>query len=431
MSKHKYVSSGTYGCVIKPAIPCKGKPIQNDKVSKIFDFPSTGSTNKAYEDEKEFNEGILHLIDPYQKFTIQSIDACPLPKISEETRNVLIHNCANFKIFKELEVLQQMPFPQQEKIVKDLLQKYEKESHKLTQLIYPYGGDDLGNYKKDPTVSFEELFLAMEDLITIGLYRLEISDIIHQDIKPANLLYNPAKKKVYLIDFGIYSTLEDLYDLSSDTYYCGYAYDYYPPEYNLYDARVSGSAIIASTVYKNFKGFAHRIRTNLRAYTIPSELIDLIDYYQSDTITSAKSLINRYKNLFVPGLKRELKQQYSKINIYMLGISILEVLLYKGANNLVQTQNPAYIQELVAFIKGMINFDPVKRYSVAQTIAHYMRIKQLLQQKKKTITRTKTAPNTTRSPKVYNLRNRTVVVPPTPDQAKFQTTPPSSLRSKK
>ena len=109
----------------------------------------------------------------------------------------------------------------------ELLSKYKQEfdiTHNLevTGIIKPYsldkyqntlvivfedfGGESLNILMKEHRFSIEE-FLKIAIKISTALGQIHAANIIHKDINPSNIVYNPATEELKIIDFGISSIL--------------------------------------------------------------------------------------------------------------------------------------------------------------------------------------------------------------------------------
>ena len=82
----------------------------------------------------------------------------------------------------------------------------QKEQQHWFMVLEDFGGDSLTNLGLAGNLELVK-FLKLAIAITKALGSIHTAQIIHKDINPANILYNPDNKKVKLIDFGISSTL--------------------------------------------------------------------------------------------------------------------------------------------------------------------------------------------------------------------------------
>ena len=102
---------------------------------------------------------------------------------------------------REYEVLRGLNLPG---VVKAYTLK--KEQQHWFMVLEDFGGDSLAHLELAGNLELVE-FLKLAIAITKALGSIHAEQIIHKDINPANILYNPNKKEVKLIDFGISSTL--------------------------------------------------------------------------------------------------------------------------------------------------------------------------------------------------------------------------------
>ena len=120
--------------------------------------------------------------------------------------NELLQFCNQYTIAKNLDFLG---------IIKSL--DLEPWSNGYALVMEDFGGVSLSNYLKTsgdgnlkpPSISFISLvdFLPIAIQLTEVLHYLYQNQIIHKDIKPANILINPTTKQIKLTDFSIASLL--------------------------------------------------------------------------------------------------------------------------------------------------------------------------------------------------------------------------------
>ncbi|MDA8138412.1 MAG: diguanylate cyclase [Desulfobacteraceae bacterium] len=85
-----------------------------------------------------------------------------------------------------------------------VIQVYDLERHNNlpVMVLEDFGGDSLDNLARQRRFPLEEL-LQIAIQLTQGLIDIHAANIIHKDINPSNIVYNPATGLAKIIDFGI------------------------------------------------------------------------------------------------------------------------------------------------------------------------------------------------------------------------------------
>ncbi|MCT7997012.1 AAA family ATPase [Laspinema olomoucense] len=83
------------------------------------------------------------------------------------------------------------------------LQKYQNT---LVMFVEDFGGESLKHWLSERTFNLEE-FLHLAIAIAEGLGQIHEANIIHKDINPSNIVFNPTTGQVKIIDFGISTQL--------------------------------------------------------------------------------------------------------------------------------------------------------------------------------------------------------------------------------
>jgi len=372
MNNHNYIASGSYGCLIIPNYKCNNTTNYNNAVSKIF------PDKEDWEDEINLHS-IIQKIDIDNKFTIKMIDKC---KINNDD---IVKNTS--KINKCYLIDEYMP--------------------NIYQIIYENGGIDLDIlfFKKIYLIEKINIIDFFKSFINIlnGINTLVKNNYIHYDIKNNNILYNIEKNKFILIDFGHLIKKDNnkkiLVSLKEKEDYITHIF--LPPEYN-----------ILFNVYINNENKNDIINNNLYIYSedILKELFIKISknknlvYYYGNKINELIKKINEFLNiksfeLFnifkenIDDIKDinekklndyfiKLSNKYSKnkinirlkVDVYMLGLTLLNLLLYsliflKEENNIYKIP-----LELFDLIIKMIDINPFTRISIKEVIKEYKKI---------------------------------------------------------
>jgi hypothetical protein len=187
--KTEFVSSGGYGDVFCPPIPCVGNSSIN--VSKYLNTKYVG---KLFEDqqegESEYKDGLeIKKFDPKALFTISPVSACEL--------NISSLRASDFRtLFRKANYY------------KNKKPDFDKRNRRGTyryQIIYPFGGDSF--YE---TIQILNQLTFNEFLFPVLFFVKNIAEMnekgyFHFDIKEQNILFNIEKGLLYLIDFGFLS----------------------------------------------------------------------------------------------------------------------------------------------------------------------------------------------------------------------------------
>ena len=222
MKKSELLAKGSFGCIYKPALPCKDKKYnpKNANVSKLI-FSLYGTTDKDAKDEFKMNQKIMK-IKNHSQWTKTWTELCDPP------------NQKYLEEISELKKCLNKPHPRDFKYVTKLLIGYDAGKPLLVHTL------DL--FKKSFQTqkafhkSFLSLFRSMESLF-LGLTELQKHKICHQDMNYRNITYSNGK--MMLVDYGIsldFNDKEKALGRINDEFNYGRLYDIYPYEY-LYHIR--------------------------------------------------------------------------------------------------------------------------------------------------------------------------------------------------
>lgn len=184
------IGEGSYGCVVKPSLLCSDKKLSyKNKISKLM------LTKEALNELKEYT--IISKIDKNHKYYLGVPTKCKLKKTKEALKT--IKKCKNLT-----------------KKLKNANGKEPVSISNLSLLIQNDGGTDLKIFankldKLEPSPTnkqYVEDFWKEVPRLYDGLALFAKYGILHHDIKPQNIVYDPLKKRLNFIDFGHMRNIE-------------------------------------------------------------------------------------------------------------------------------------------------------------------------------------------------------------------------------
>ena len=314
-----FIDQGTYGCVFSPALKCEDKRQLPDvkTVGKIY------SDEDEFDEEKDTNKFITEKLDPNHEWTVPYLGTCKTDVL--EADKTEIDKCKHI---------------QDGETIKD-------------QLLLTYGGVSLSklcdNIDQYPDFTIDELILMFLSLMK-GVIILDKEDVCHLDIKPANILYNIEKNKLYLIDFGLLTKQSELFKQGS---FLNTDYPYFPPEFKMVYRIIEKNNILKSTntIINNFKFFDKtKFLEELKPFIHFNEKLQVfLDTYKDDI----SNLIVNSDKIYI-----------SKADVYALGISFFEVYYFLKINNKLRIQNTDFVNECIHEVfSKMINPNADERCS--------------------------------------------------------------------
>jgi len=319
LKKYKVIGEGSYGCVVKPSIPCN----ENDKVI-VNKKKSKELVSKVFEEKKN-----------YKKELELSKKAATIDNIGN---NLLLptKGCS----IKNEDLAR----------IEDKCDFDFENADNYYQLVMPYGGQEVKKYLQTHKSSCKE-FLQFSTSLFKGLLLLKNKNYCHQDIKVNNVLITPQKKMI-IIDYSLMKPFKDIYKeknnrrLSKD-------YFLHPPEYKLVYYFNDDVEMFVNEVINNLRNLIKKL----------SNRHDYLDYYSEEEImTNLNVMYNKYHKLAKnqDEIRKIMTKYADKMDIYSTGV------LFMISRELLKTKcnNKDYIN----FIRKMIEFDPEYRISCNDAI---------------------------------------------------------------
>ena len=366
--KPKYVSKGTYGCVFRPMASCKS----NTKGTKSIGDPKNYISKVFYKEKsskEEWNEfhTFLHQLDPKGDFTLAPVEHC----------NVTISTIPRSEFDRCGPKWASLTTPN------------------VPQIIYPYGGIDLQGIN----VPYKDLMIALTRVLR-GLLRMKHAEIIHQDIKLTNIVYNHSTHRAYLIDFGLALAFKDVLQ-KKNTFLLEAIYQILPPEYSLINALLSRSVKSLATLHTRPDYIINIGSTNPKRANIDIFIGTIKSLYPSHgpiaetlrvtSVESRKQIVDAFNRLYdtvkdvqkVVDKKTILTQFINdKVDIYSFGLCILDLCIYLLPDFVATHPNKRvcgeFVKALLHWIQGVTNFNMFERWTVRKAIDEWDKMMLLL-----------------------------------------------------
>ena len=183
------LNSGTYGCIIKPAVPCKGETVRTpDSVSKLM---TAKDASQEYSEIMAIKEKIKSIPESNMYYILNDIKKCQIGTVTESDLDNFKRKCKSRRILHSY--------------TKEDIQNPRKNTN-LRVLQLPDGGRDITDYfygKPFSTDTFPKINRALIKLLKYGIVPLKEVGVIHQDIKGNNIVYSKEKDLARLIDWGL------------------------------------------------------------------------------------------------------------------------------------------------------------------------------------------------------------------------------------
>lgn len=315
--RNKFLGSGTYGCVFNPPLTCSDPKKHSALSSRQENVGKIYFHDGDFEEEKRLLQHVTHDIDPHGEFTVKFLGDCT----TQPTERDLVgasEDCRRMNGFR------------------------------AKQVVYPDGGLDLKLYYTRHKQKPFKFFALWKPLMTVfkGLGVLHQKGLIHNDIKPANMLYSVKAGKVVMIDYGMMTTYKKAYREYNGTNDATYMY--YPPDYRIVNRiiQTSGSAVPTLSSLMEFyeqsfspldvSAFFAEFAIDLR-----KDLVNVLDVFnqqqqrqhhtpKTDKSGKSHSLQSKTPTPLQRYKAHGFDAMLSKIDVYSLGISLAYMMHQMG-----------------------------------------------------------------------------------------------------
>lgn len=197
MKGGKVLGSGTYGCIFKPALQCKGQ--DSRKSNFVTKLMMTRNANEEYEEVQRLVPYIKSIPQYKKYFVLDDITKCEPINLTKDDLEDFNTKCGALKNHQ----------------ITAALVENEIKKGRVLGLELPDGGISVKNFLAMPTTKKEDVvnyLQALKNLISEGIRPMNQNGVIHQDVKSDNMVYNPETKELKLIDWGLAKVLKNISD---------------------------------------------------------------------------------------------------------------------------------------------------------------------------------------------------------------------------
>ena len=315
--ENKIVSYGSYGVVIKPPVRYDSKD-NVDTVGKLF------FDKQAYDNEIAEMKKVHDILGEnlYNNLTVKLLDDGKIPTTIKERENIDVKKFEtkltnkSISTYSNIEASNIVSLKKQKDVYQIVLEDGGKDLHSINKIDFKVFLNAL--------CSFLDLFKNYSDL-----------RFVHRDIKPQNMLFNKKEKKLYLIDFGLQTTTEEVFNVFDKHQKSRLCFNYfvYPIEFLIMceffeqeiHNKIDNDKIIESIMndlnnkYKNgiltFKLYTKVLPNETEFRRIITDLINKLIPRKISGEEELKQCLKKGYQLFDP----------SKIDVYSLCVSFLIV----------------------------------------------------------------------------------------------------------
>ena len=311
----KVVGEGTYGCVLKPPILCDEtsnlvKQDYSNKISKIMTREHAINENAEY--------SAINNIQGLDKYAITGPLLCK--PLLDKNFNASVKKCKTLKVKTA----------------------FNNSKHDLRMLLLEDGGLSIYDHitKVFMLQSLDEKKVFLTSLIKLfdGLLFFQSNQIMHRDIKLANMVYNVNNGRAKYIDFGLMTNFKRFANrCSSNTERLGISHSYYAPENSCSNKYSFNSNKLKCTKvkdhFKTHEDFISYLQKSFDIYCLCLALLNMVSVLDYRNSGLKKEAIPRpFFEEFSILLLGYVKYDVSKRNINILQLKEKYISLLKKHN---------------------------------------------------------------------------------------------------
>jgi serine/threonine protein kinase len=311
----KVVGEGTYGCVLKPPILCNETKnlVSQDYVNKISKIMTR---EHAINENDEYSA--INNIEGLDKYAITGPLLCK--PLLDKNFNASVKKCKTLKVKNA----------------------FKNDKHDLRMLLLEDGGLSIYDHITKVFIlqSLDEKKVFLTSLIKLfdGLLFFQSNEIMHRDIKLANMVYNVNNGRAKYIDFGLMTNFKRFARrCSSNTERLGISHTYYAPENSCSNKFSFNSYKLKCTRikdhFKTHEDFISYLQKSFDIYCLCLALLNMVSILHSKNSGQKKNAISgSFLEDFSILLLDYVKYDVSKRNINILQLKEKYISLLKKYN---------------------------------------------------------------------------------------------------
>jgi len=343
MKGGKQVAYGSFGCVFKPQLLCKGQSVRGDGVSKLME-------RKEAIGELSEQKYVDEVIDPGFKYHLRPPKMCEIGDL-DETQDDL-KDCPLFRLGVPSDVRKDYAILQMENGGVSI-QAY------LSKLYESPGLRTMKNMM--------DFIFGMENLFK-GIVDFKNNKFIHFDIKPGNIVYREETNRFNFIDFGLGIKSDDINNVvhnRNNMFTSGYFIMPIELAFLVRDLKVNRVEDIAKKIYGK----------NKSSYKTTNASFAASDIYLKPLLDN----IQIYDEIFKIDKRNVARYMFDKIDVYSLGITLMQIIVVftssKFRYNFFNAERD-FIDEISNLVRDMINPVATLRLTADKAYSNLLKLKE-------------------------------------------------------
>jgi len=310
----KLLSQGGFGCVFYPGITCSGKSRKNDKIVTKIQVRDFNSDNESLIGE------IIQTLPNYKLYFLPVVDSCKIDIRTVKSKDLMKCDIINNSV-KESFVGMDLPYLDGENIVNALT---DKRAGFIIRVI---------------SESYIYLLNAVELLKKVN--------VLHMDIKSANIIYKKNSSSPRIIDFGISIPCDNLTNDNMKKYFYGFS-----PEYFVWALEIH---VINYLLHETENSLTKKdIDIISEAFVSSNAALDLFSVdFVNKYLFKTKSYLKKYVNMSKETAIQKLLETRWSWDLYSLSIMYLRIIFALFSSK----KENIFIKNIIGVLKTNINPD--------------------------------------------------------------------------